>query len=474
MKPGSRAGRLIARSIIMVALAMLAFLVFAWRETLAPIEPPAASGFDPSSIERGAQLAALGDCITCHTASGGHAFAGGRAIPTPFGTIYSTNITPDPSTGIGRWSRDAFARAMREGVDRQGEHLYPAFPYDHFTLITDADIQALYAFFMTRQPVQAQTPTNAIPFPLRFRPLLAGWKLLFFRQGRFRADPEHDAVWNRGAYLAEGVAHCGACHTPRNGLGAEKKSQHFAGGEAESWHAYAINASSQSPVPWSVDAMAFYLRNGWQASHGVARGPMAPVTENMAVVSAVDVGAVASYVVAGMGMPSAERVQRAAAIAAHPTGGGAGGVASAGAGGAAGGATTADKEGWRIYAAACAGCHEGSAPLPFGSMNLALSIGVAGEDPTNLLHVVLDGLPATGESAQPIMPGFRKTLSNQQLISLLTYLRSRFAGKPLWTNTQAAIRHDASALELPAAPSEASPQPPPQAQPTDARTGDSR
>ena len=446
-----------------MALATLAFLVFAWREALAPIDPPAVSGFDPSSIERGAQLAALGDCITCHTTSGGHAFAGGRAIPTPFGTIYSTNITPDPSTGIGRWSRDAFARAMREGVDRQGKHLYPVFPYDHFTLITDADIEALYAFFMTRPPVRAQTPTNTIPFPLGFRPLLAGWKLLFFRQGRFRADPGHDAAWNRGAYLVEAVAHCGACHTPRNGLGAEKEGEHFAGGEVESWHAYAMNASSQSPMPWSVDAMEFYLRHGWQASHGVARGPMAPVTENVAVVSAADMRAVASYVVVGMGKPSAERVQRAAAIAGDPT-----------AGVAAGTIATADKDGARIYAAACAGCHEGSAPLPFGGMNLALRIGIAGEDPTNLLHIVLDGLPAIGESQQPIMPGFRKTLSNQQLISLLTYLRSRFAGKPLWTNLQAAIRHDANTVALPLAPSEAPPQQPPQAQPTDARTGDSR
>lgn len=451
-----------------MGLVTLAFLVFAWREALAPIEPPAASGFHPSSVERGAQLAALGDCITCHTAGGGHAFAGGRAIPTPFGTIYSTNITPDPSTGIGRWSREAFARAMRKGVDRQGEHLYPAFPYDHFTLITDADIEALYAFFMTRQPVREQTPTNAIRFPFGFRPLLAGWKLLFFRPGRFRADPRHDAAWNRGAYLAEGVAHCGACHTPRNGLGAEKESQHFAGGETESWHAYAINASSQSPVPWNVNAMAFYLHYGWQASHGVARGPMAPVAQNMAVVSDGDVRAVAGYVVTGMGTPGAERVQRAAAIAGNLA------AATAPTGGASGGATTADRDGANIYGAACAGCHERSAPLPFGGMNLALSIGIAGEDPTNLLHVILDGLPATGEAQQPIMPGFRKTLSDQQLIWLLTYLRARFADKLLWANTRAAIRNDEKAVARPPAAADLLPQSPPQTQPTDARLGDHR
>jgi mono/diheme cytochrome c family protein len=455
-----------------MALVTLAFLVFAWRPALTPIQPPAASGFDSVAIERGAQLAALGDCITCHTASGGHAFAGGRAIPTPFGTIYSTNITPDPSTGIGRWSRAAFTRAMREGVDRDGEHLYPAFPYDHFTLLAGDDIAALYAFFMTRQPVRRVTPANTIPFPLGFRPLLAGWKLLFFRDERFRADSAHDTVWNRGAYLAEGIAHCGACHTTRDWLGAEKASQHFSGGEADGWHAYAINTASQSPLPWDVEAMEFYLRNGWQALHGVARGPMAPVAENIAVAAESDVRAVSSYVVAGMGSASPERTRRAAAIVADPAAGF--GDAPDHGSDSVSNPTSPNIDGARSYAAACAGCHEGDAPLPFGGMRLALSIGVAGEDPTNLLHVILDGLPATGESRQPIMPGFRKTLSDQQLVSLLTYLRSHFAHKPLWPNTAKAIRADANAAALLATPSQVPPQSSPQPQPQDTRTGDRR
>jgi hypothetical protein len=179
MKLGSHTGRLVPRTIVMVALVALAFLLLAWRRTLAPIEPPAPRGFDPSSIQRGAQLAALGGCGTCHTAHGGGDFAGGRAIPTPFGTLYSTNITPDPSTGIGRWSLSAFTRAMHEGVNRQGEHLYPVVPYANFTLLGDQDVAALYAFFMTRQPLHAQSPADEISFPWRFRPLLAVWKLWF-------------------------------------------------------------------------------------------------------------------------------------------------------------------------------------------------------------------------------------------------------------------------------------------------------
>lgn len=381
---------------------MLILLVLAWRPAIEPIEPPAASLFDSALIRRGAELAALGDCATCHTAPGRATFAGGRAIPTPFGTIYSTNITPDPTTGIGRWSQGAFGRALREGVDRQGRHLFPAFPYDHFTLITDHDIAALYAFFMTRPPVQARAPSNDLPFPLRFRPLLAGWKLLFFHDGRYRGA-------DRGAYLAEGIGHCGACHTPRNILGAEKADQHFDGGDAEGWHAYAINTKSQAATPWDAEAMEFYLHNGWQAAHGVAHGPMAAVTEGMPSASEEDVKAVAGYVVGGMRRSAAVHTDRSATVP---------------------GATNND--GARIYAAACAGCHDGGQPLPFGAINLSLSTAVSGEGPTNLIRIVLDGLQPVDATRQPVMPGFRKTLSDPQLLSLLSYLRTRFAQKPLW------------------------------------------
>ena len=150
---------------------------YAWRPVIDPVTPPAATSFDPALVEKGAELASIGNCGTCHTAPGGQPFAGGLPLPTPFGTVYSTNITPDTETGIGRWPEAAFQRAMREGVDREGRHLYPAFPYDHFTLVTDADNQALYAFLMTRRPVSARAPANDLSFPLNQRFVLAGWKL---------------------------------------------------------------------------------------------------------------------------------------------------------------------------------------------------------------------------------------------------------------------------------------------------------
>ena len=227
-------------------------------------------------------------------AAAANTFAGGLPVPTPFGTIYSSNITPDPDTGIGRWSEAAFRRAMRSGVDRDGHHLYPTFPYDHFTNVNDEDDRALYAFLMTRPPVRAPARANDLRFPLDQRFVVAGWKLLFLHRGTYKADSAQSAEWNRGAYLVEGLAHCGACHTPRNALGAEKASASFAGGDVDNWHAYAINAQSPSPVPWNTDALFIYLRYGWHPDHGVARGPMAEVVSNLSSVPENDVRAIAT------------------------------------------------------------------------------------------------------------------------------------------------------------------------------------
>ncbi len=182
-------------------------------------------------------------------------FAGGLPVPTPFGTVFSSNITPDPETGIGRWPEAAFRRAMRSGVDREGRHLYPTFPYDHFTNVSDDDDRALYAFLMTREPVRAPARSNQLSFPFDHRVVIAGWKLLFLRAGAYKPDTTKSAEWNRGAYLVEGLAHCGACHTPRNALGAEQTTASFAGGDVDNWKAYAINAQSPAPVPWDADAL---------------------------------------------------------------------------------------------------------------------------------------------------------------------------------------------------------------------------
>ncbi|MBV8742318.1 MAG: cytochrome c, partial [Sinobacteraceae bacterium] len=380
---------------LLVVLGTAAFLAYAWHGELAPISVPLPESFAEADIRRGAQLAALGGCLGCHTTEGGAAYAGGRPIPTPFGIIYSTNITPEPRSGIGHWSQAAFQRAMREGVDRRGRHLYPAFPYDHYTLTTDADDAALYAFLMTRTPIEAWAADNPLSFPLNLRITIAGWKLLFFHAGPYSNDSAHDAAWNRGAYLTEGLGHCGACHTPRNMLGAERRLQPLGGGASAGWDAYALNAASPAPTPWNQAAMFGFLREGWHAQHGDALGPMAEYTNGLREVSDEDLRAIALYVVSSAGAPG----KRARAAAAERD--------TAQAGGAA------------IYAAACAGCHDGERSLPLGGIELALSSALTADSADNLIHVILEGVPGRASEPAPIMPGFASSMTDQQLESLL-------------------------------------------------------
>ncbi|HEY2530639.1 MAG TPA: cytochrome c [Xanthobacteraceae bacterium] len=430
----------------MVVLKILSFIVglcfaaavavaaLAWRSSIDPIARPEAKGFEAENVKHGAVLAAMGDCKTCHTVPGGRPFAGGLRVPTPFGSIYSTNITPDPSTGIGSWSEQAFRRALREGVDREGRQLYPAFPYDHFTLLSDEDIAALYAFLMTREAVPATAPPNELPFPLSIRPIIAGWKLLFFREGPYRADPSRGETQNRGAYLVAGIAHCGACHTPRNALGEEATHDAFAGGDVEGWAAYALNAASPSPLPWSSDALRTYLRHGWQRDHGVASGPMAPVIDNLAAVPESDLAAMVTYLSGLLGEPSAERLRTAKArieraqsapeLGALPVDWPASGQPA----------------GALIYRSACASCHDSARPPPYGGINLALSTAPNAPDARNVINIVLWGVPPAAGERSPIMPGFANVLSDQQLGQLLDYLRSQFSGKPAWTNLEQDIR----------------------------------
>jgi mono/diheme cytochrome c family protein len=403
--------------LLVVVIAGGAAAALAWRPAIDPVRRPAAGNFDAALVKRGGELAAIGNCITCHTAPGGRAFAGGRALPTPFGTIYSTNITPDEQTGIGNWSEEAFRRALWEGVDCGGRHLYPAFPYDHFTLIDGKDVSALYAFVMTREPVAATAPANKLPFPLNLRPLLAGWNLLFLRTGRYQPDPNQSGEWNRGAYLVNGLAHCGACHTPRNALGAEQTQHRFGGGEVEGWTAYALDAASPAPRPWDAAALAFYLRHGWQRDHGVARGPMSEVTENLSTVPIADAQAIATYLASIAGsraQPTSNKRQNT------------------------GDADT--QTGAVIYAAACANCHDGSRAPPYGGIDLSLSTGPSGPNAHNVLNVILWGLPAQDEQRRPVMPGFAGMLNDRQLADLLVYVRARFSDKPPWTDVEKHIR----------------------------------
>ncbi len=406
---------------LLAALSAVAFLAYAWHGEIAPISVPLPVSFAADAIRRGAQLAAIGGCASCHTTEGGAAYAGGRPIPTPFGIIYSTNITPEPRSGIGHWSQAAFQRAMREGVDRRGRHLYPAFPYDHYTLATDADDAALYAFLMTRTPVEAWAADNTLSFPLNLRISIAGWKLLFFHAGPYRNDSAHDAHWNRGAYLTQGLGHCGTCHTPRNVLGAERHLRAFAGGESAGWDAYALNSASPAPTPWNQSALFGFLREGWHPQHGDALGPMAEYTNGLNDVSDEDLQAIAHYVAWAAGPPQT-RKRAASADRDASQGGGA-----------------------QLYAAACASCHEGERSTPLGGITLALSSALTAERADNLIHVILEGVPARAGEPAPIMPGFASSMTDQQLESLLAYLRSAWRSQAPWSGLDSSVRRIRSA-----------------------------
>lgn len=389
----------------------------ALQPALPPGEPPPRSSFDAALIAKGAQLAAIGNCNVCHTAAGGKAYAGGRPLDTPFGTMYGTNITPDPETGLGRWSYDAFARAMREGVDREGRHLYPAFPYEYFTRLADDDIKAIYAFVMTREPVRNENRPHELPFPYRLRSLIGGWKMLFFERGAFQPDASHGAEWNRGAYLVHGAAHCSACHTPRNALGGEKKRQLFAGGQAEGWHGPALNAANPAPVPWTAEQLYVYLRTGLDDLHAIAAGPMEPVVRNLAEVPEPEVRAIAAYLAALAGAPSPERQKKAAEAlsqakrdrAAQP-----------------GSAT--------LYASACGVCHDQGRQASSGSgLHLALATAVTVPTSKNLIRITLEGIAPPNSGPGRSMPGFAEALTDGQVKELMHYIRTRFGGgAPPW------------------------------------------
>ena len=406
-------------------LGILGFGVLAWRPAIAPIAPPAPTSFMPSLVAKGEALAGGGFCAECHTAKGGEMFAGGYAMATPFGAIYSTNITPDPETGIGTWSEAAFARAMQEGVARDGSLLFPAFPYDHFTKLSDEDVRALYAFFMTRTPVRSAVPENGLPFPLNIRYLQAGWRLLFFRSGRFEPDARKSAEWNRGAYLAESLSHCGACHTPRNLLGAEKAGNVYAGAVIDNWIAPPLTAANPAPVPWTQDELFSYLRNGFSVLHGSAAGPMAPVVHGLAALSEQDVQALASYFadidrandrLASVG-PTVSRAMSYASLDA-------------------GQHFDADA---RLYTAACASCHYNSGRVPLAMRpDLTLNSALNLSEPTNLIQVVLRGINAKDGIPGVVMPSF-EMLSDADIARIAAHLRRTRTSLPPWPDLESKI-----------------------------------
>jgi mono/diheme cytochrome c family protein len=428
----------LAMAVVVLGAAGLAF--YGWHREIPAVEARSAT-FSDGLVAKGAELARIGNCNTCHTAEGGAPYAGGRAMTTPFGTVYATNITPDRETGIGAWSDAAFARALQQGVRRDGAHLYPAFPYDHFTKLSVDDVSAIYAFLMTREPVRAETPANDLTFPFNIRALIAGWKLLFFTPGEFHHDAAQTAEQNRGAYLVEALAHCGACHTPRNLLGAEKRSQRFAGGEVEGWHAPALNAASPAPIPWTAEQLAEYLRHGFVEPHGVAAGPMQEVVNNLADVAEEDIDAMAAYVATMLEPATADRGAKSDELFARfdrmrPAPG-----AQARRETTASAAPAQRSDGAVIYAGACALCHEPNArQFSAQGIDLMYSKVVAMPDPRNLIHVVLNGIEPPAGTAAALMPGFAEAMTDSQVAALVTYMRATFSDQPPWRDVESRVR----------------------------------
>ncbi len=397
---------------VSLSLAGLIGAALPWRAAIAPIDRPLPNLYSAQTIERGRQLSAIGDCAICHTAPGGARLAGGYAIESPFGTIYGANITPDPETGIGSWSYAAFERAMRRGIARDGRHLYPAFPYTHFTKASDADLEALYAYLMAQPAVRHNPPATRLSFPFNLRFTLAGWNALFLKEGPITSMPDRDAQWNRGRYLVDGLGHCSACHSPRNALGAEMGSRtYLAGGEADGWEAPALGERSPSALRWSEADYYQYLRYGYAPRHGSAAGPMTPVVAELRDVADADVRAMAHYLAS---LDSREDVGTADALIAASN---------------AAIVATPDTPGARLYDGACAVCHTGVERRDLFGIRpqLALNTNVRSDRPDNLIRVILEGIATPAAGMHGTMPAFHGHINDRQLADLVRYIRATFA-----------------------------------------------
>ena len=378
-----------------------------------------------SDIVRGRYLVAAGDCAACHTAEGGKPFAGGRAVPTPFGTIYSTNITPDPDTGIGRWNSDDFYRAMHEGLAPGGRHLYPAFPYPWYTKLTRDDVDDIRGYLATLDPVRQVNRPTELPWPLDERGVMAGWNTLYFREGTFRSNPQKSAEWNLGAYLVEGLGHCGACHTAKNFAGAPKRDEHLHGGYGENWYAASLGGDLRDGLgAWSAQEIVDYLKKGVN-DKAAAFGPMAEVVHNSTQhLDDKDLRAIAVYL---KDLPVQETSKSASP-------------------------TRPDDQrmarGRGVYLDQCAGCHmENGEGVANAFPPLKGNAVVQAKDPETLVHVILTGAKTATTHADRTglaMPAFDWKLSDDEIADLATYLRNAWgnAADPLDRGKVADLRHD--------------------------------
>jgi mono/diheme cytochrome c family protein len=380
----------------------------------------AESGIDTQNfrqIERGRYLAIVGDCAACHTLPGSdRAYAGGRPIETPFGELVAPNITPDPQTGIGAWTSQEFIDAMTRGTGRNGTHLYPAMPYTYYTKVTRDDALAIRAYLNTVPAVYNPVKADQLPFPLNIRASMVVWNELFFTPGEFQPRADKTEEWNRGAYLAEGLGHCGLCHTPKNFFGGDKTSERLKGYALQGWFAADITNDRRRGVgSWSVDEIASYLKLG-HGRNTLGTGLMAEtISQSTSHMTEADLKAIATYL-KDPAARSANGNQSPSKVASD----------------------RADvKMGAKIYADECSGCHgadgKGAAGL-FSTLDGSAIVQQA--DPTSLLHVVLRGARSVATDKAPTgsaMPEFGWLLNDDQVAAVLTYIRNA------WGNAAPAV-----------------------------------
>ncbi|HUL64049.1 MAG TPA: cytochrome c [Burkholderiaceae bacterium] len=383
-----------------------------------PPPPPPAAKADPQRelIARGEYLAAAGDCNACHTIRGGKSFAGGLPMPTPFGVLYTPNITPDKETGIGAWSADDFWGAMHEGRSKDGSFLYPAFPYTNYTKVTRADSDAIYAYIMSLPPVQQKSRPHEMGFPYNQRKLMAGWRALYFKPGEFKDDPNQSAEWNRGAYLVEGLGHCNACHATRNALGAITEDDDYSGGliPVQNWYAPSLTSSRETGLgDWELPEIVELLRTGVSERSAVF-GPMADVVKHsLQELSLADLKAMAAYLKA-----QSEKKASAPLLNSGPSD-----------------EQTAAmmKSGAKVYKDACASCHQPQGEgVPRVYPPLANNAAITMRNPVNPIRMVLNGgfPPSTEGNPRPYgMPPFYQELSDEQVAAVVTFIRGS------WGNT---------------------------------------
>jgi mono/diheme cytochrome c family protein len=368
-------------------------------------------------VKRGEYLARAADCAVCHTAPGGAFYGGGLAIPLPFGTLYSTNITPDKDTGIGGYSDADFLNAVQRGIRRDGTRLYPAMPYPSYTYMTDADGLAIKAYLFSLAPVHAADRPNTLTFPFNQRPLMAFWSFFFNENARFQPNTAQSAEWNRGAYIAEALAHCGECHTPRNLAFALDNRRKFGGALTAGWHAFNVSSDKGSGIGgWSDDEVFAYLSSGHASGRGTASGPMGEVVDqSFSQMSQADIRALITYLRSVSAVASTDLPATIAPPA--PTSPKDGGAMS-------------NIVGKRIFEGSCESCHNWtgvSAITPYAT--ITGSRAVNDSTATNVAQIVISGTKRYTPRGVVSMPAFGSAYSDAEIAAVTNYVTGRFGSR---------------------------------------------